>query len=131
MTPSGLDRVENLLLDGGDADLTEGADCNFLDGGDCDLLVDGLRGGDGEGDGEGDLLVDGLHGGDGEGDLLVHGLSGGDLLVHGLRGGGGDLPVVDDDCARAVLCIVPRWRRPPRRRQRRGSCSIVMRTTAR
>jgi hypothetical protein len=26
---------------------------------------------------------------------------------------------------------VPRWRRPPRRRQRRGSCSIVMRTTAR
>jgi hypothetical protein len=40
MTPSGRDRVENLLLDGGDGDL--------MDGGDGDLLVDGLRGGGGD-----------------------------------------------------------------------------------
>jgi hypothetical protein len=41
MTPSGRDRVENLLLDGGDGDL--------MDGGDGDLLVDGLRRGGGDG----------------------------------------------------------------------------------
>jgi hypothetical protein len=67
MTPSGLDRVENLLLDGGDGDLMEGGDGNLLDGGDGDLLVDGLRG----------------------------------------VGGGGDLPVEDDDGARAVFSIAP------------------------
>ena len=64
MTPSGLglDRVENLLLDGGDGDLMEGG------GGDGDLLVGGLRGGYSD----------------------------------------GDLPVVDDDGARAVFSIAPR-----------------------
>jgi len=87
MTPSGLDRVENLLLDGGDGELMEGGDGNLLDGVDGDLLVGG-----------------------GDGDLLVHGLRGG--------GGGGNLPVVDDDGARAVFSITRhrdepslRWRR--------------------
>ena len=75
MTPSGLDRVENLLLDGGDGELMEGGDGNLLDGVDSNLLVGG---------------------GDG------------DLLVHGLRGGGGNLPVVDDDGARAIFSIAPR-----------------------
>ena len=66
MTPSGLglDRVENLLLDGGDGDLMEGG------GGDSDLLVGGLHGGCSD----------------------------------------GDLPVVDDDGARAVFSIAPRSR---------------------
>ena len=77
MTPSGLDRVENLLPDGGDGELMEGGDGNLLDGVDGDLLVGG-----------------------GDGDLLVHGLRGG--------GGGGNLPVVDDDGARAVFSIAPR-----------------------
>jgi len=86
MTPSGLDRVENLLLDGGDGELMEGGDGNLLDGVDGDLLVGG------------------------DSDLLVHGLRGG--------GGGGNLPVVDDDGARAVFSIARhrdepslRWRR--------------------
>ena len=48
MTPSGLDRMENLLLDGGDGDLMEGGGGNHLDGGDGDLLVGG---------GDGDHLV--------------------------------------------------------------------------
>jgi len=78
MTPSGLDRVENLLLDGGDGELMEGGDGNLLDGVDGDLLVGG-----------------------GDSDLLVHGLRGG-------GGGGGNLPVVDDDGARAVFSIAPR-----------------------
>ena len=94
MTPSGLglDRVENLLLDGGDGDLMEGG------GGDSDLLVGGLRGGRGGGDG--DLVVG----------ILRGGCSDGDLLVGGLRGGcsDGDLPVVNDDGARAVFSIAPR-----------------------
>ena len=68
MTPSGLDRVENLLLDGGDGELMEGGDGILLDRVDGDLLVHGLRGG----------------------------------------GGGGNLPVVDDDGARAVFSIAPR-----------------------
>jgi len=87
MTPSGLglDRVENLLLDGGYGDLMEGGGGNRLDGGDGNLL-DGV---------DSNLLVGG-----GDGDLLVHGLRGG--------GGGGNLPVVDDDGARAVFSIAPR-----------------------
>jgi len=86
MTPSGLglDHVENLLLDAGDGDLMEGGGGNRLDGGDGDLLVGGLRGGGGGSDG--------------------------DLVVGVLRGGcsDGDLPVVDDDGARAVFSIAPR-----------------------
>ena len=62
MTPSGLDCVENLLLDGGDGELMEGGDGNLLDGVDGDLLV----GGD-----DGDLLVHGLRRGSGSGNLPV------------------------------------------------------------
>jgi hypothetical protein len=87
MTPPGTD--------GGDGELTDGGVGNLLDGGDMDVLVDGLRGGDGDGV----LLVHGV--------LPVH-RGDGDLLVHGLLGGGGisgRLPVATVDGACAVFSI--------------------------